>query len=107
MQIAGRDGRTLADVLRAELEGLSWNRVRELCRRGKVQVNGELETDPARRLSADDRIEYDAQAPRIRSQGLPQSAIVHLDRQVVVVGKPAGMLSVPFEPEDRDTLVDR
>lgn len=107
MRVEVQAGWTLAQALRAQLPELSWNRVRELCRRGKVQVNGEVETDAARRLSTTDQVEFHAQAPRLRPKGLQPSAIVHLDRQVVVVDKPAGMMSVPFEPGDRDTLVDR
>jgi 23S rRNA pseudouridine1911/1915/1917 synthase len=100
-------GQTVAQVVRAELEGISWNRARELCRRGKITLNGAVETDPARRVGLGDRLEIDLQAPRLRPHGLPDSAIVYVDPQLVVVSKPAGMLSVPFDPGDRDTLVDR
>jgi 23S rRNA pseudouridine1911/1915/1917 synthase len=101
------EGQTVAQLVRAELDGMSWNRARELCRRGKIKLNGVLETDPARRVVLGDRLEIDLQAPRLRPHGLPDSAIVYVDPQVVVVSKPAGMLSVPFDPGDRDTLVDR
>ncbi|HEX7479416.1 MAG TPA: hypothetical protein VF331_16555 [Polyangiales bacterium] len=37
-------GRTLAHVVRELFGELSWNQARELCRRGKVQRNGAVET---------------------------------------------------------------
>jgi 23S rRNA pseudouridine1911/1915/1917 synthase len=100
-------GQTVAQLIRAELEGVSWNRARELCRRGKIKLNGAVQTDPARRVALGDQLEIDLQAPRLRPHGLPDSAIVYVDPQLVVVSKPAGLLSVPFDPGDRDTLVDR
>jgi 23S rRNA pseudouridine1911/1915/1917 synthase len=48
----------------------------------------------------------DESAPKLRSGALPQSAIAFLDRDVVVVDKPVGMLSIRYEPGDKDTLVD-
>ena len=32
-------------------------------------------------------------------------AVIHLDADVVVVNKPAGLLTLPFERDDRDTLL--
>jgi 23S rRNA pseudouridine1911/1915/1917 synthase len=48
----------------------------------------------------------DERAPKLRTGVLPESAIVFLDRDVVVVDKPPGMLSIAYEPGDKDTLVD-
>src|SRR5262249_60919132 len=48
----------------------------------------------------------DERAPKVRGGPLPESAIAYFDRDVVVVDKPSGMLSVPYEPGDRDTLAD-
>jgi 23S rRNA pseudouridine1911/1915/1917 synthase len=107
MRIETREGGTLAEALRAGVDGLSWNRARELCRRGKVRVNGQVELDASRRLRSEDDITFDVTAPRVRAQGLSAEAIVHLDRQLVVVNKPAGVMSVPFDDGDRDTLVDQ
>ena len=52
-------------------------------------------------------MDVDPRARRIRAAELPDDAVVHLDRDVVVVYKPAGLMTVPFRPDDRDTLVDR
>jgi 23S rRNA pseudouridine1911/1915/1917 synthase len=38
---------------------------------------------------------------------LPKTAFVHVDSQVAVVRKPAGVSTVPFDDTETDTLVDR
>ncbi|MFI5306088.1 MAG: pseudouridine synthase [Polyangiales bacterium] len=103
---AGRAGKTLAAVLREQLGGLPWNQARELCRRGKVQVDGVTERDGSRRLKADELVQLEPQK-RLRQDVLEDSAVIHVDNHVLVVAKPAGVLSVRFEPEDRNTLADR
>jgi 23S rRNA pseudouridine1911/1915/1917 synthase len=105
---AARAGRTLADVVRqGQAEPCSWNRARELCKRGKVRRNGELETDAAVRVQLGDRVSIDLQAPRVRQHVLDEAALVYVDSHVVVVSKPAGLLSVPFDASDKNTLADR
>jgi 23S rRNA pseudouridine1911/1915/1917 synthase len=105
---AERAGRTLSAVVRAALpEGSSWRQARELCKRGKVRRNGEIASDEALRVNAGDEIEIDPTAPRRREHVLDESALVYCDGQIVVVNKPAGLLSVPFDDDDRNTLIDR
>ncbi len=100
-------GRTLADALRQHLPGTSWNAARELCKRGKVRLNGTVTTDGAVRLRERDLIELQPNAPRPREHVLDESAVLYVDADVVVVNKPANLMSVPFEPGDKNTLVDR
>lgn len=88
-----------------EQAGVAWSRAKKLCEDGRVTVNGERCTDPAARVPPDAVVVVDAQGPRQRAGPLPESAIVHFDREVVVVDKPAGMLSVADEPGNKDTLV--
>lgn len=105
---ASRAGRTLADVVRqGQAEPCSWNRARELCKRGKVRRNGELETDATVRVQLGDRVSIHLQAPRVRQHVLDESLLVHIDAHVVVVSKPAGLLTVPFDASDKNTLADR
>ena len=89
-----------------EQTGVAWSRARELCTQGRVTVNGERCLDPALRVSPGAAVVVDERAPKRGIDALPQSAIVFSDRDVVVVDKPAGMLSIPYEPGDKDTLVD-
>jgi 23S rRNA pseudouridine1911/1915/1917 synthase len=96
---------TVAAVVR-RLTGAAWSRARELCTQGRVTVNGQRCLDSALRVPPGAEVVVDEHAPKLRTGVLPESAIVFLDRDVVVVDKPAGMLSIRYEPGDKDTLVD-
>src|SRR5882672_4752587 len=96
---------TLAAIVR-ERTGATWSRARDLCAKGRVTVDGERCLDPARRVSPGTVVIVAEHAPTLRSGALPEDAIVFFDRDIVVVDKPAGMLSIPYEPGDKDTLVD-
>lgn len=96
---------TLAAAVRA-LTGVSWSRARELCTSGRVTVDGARAVDPALRVPLGAMVDVDASAPRQRSGALAPDAILYADADVVVVDKPAGMLTVPAEPGDHGTLAD-
>ncbi|MFO0694397.1 MAG: RluA family pseudouridine synthase [Polyangiales bacterium] len=96
---------TVAAVVRGRLD-VSWTRARELVETGRVTVNGVLCRDPALRVPPGAEVVCDPKAPKLRRGVLPDEAIVYADRDVVVVEKPAGVLSVPYEDGDKDTLVD-
>jgi 23S rRNA pseudouridine1911/1915/1917 synthase len=96
---------TLAAIVR-EQTGVAWSRARALCTEGRVTVNGQLCLDPALRVPPGAEVVVDERAPKLRSGALPENAIVFWDRDLVVVDKPVGMLSIPYEPGDKDTLAD-
>jgi 23S rRNA pseudouridine1911/1915/1917 synthase len=102
---ADKAGETLAALVREIAPGTSWSKARELCQSGRVWVDGERATDPARRVAAGERIELRTEAPALHREPVPLDAVIHLDADVVVVRKPAGLLTVPFEKEDRETLL--
>lgn len=83
-------------------EGASWNEVRRLVQTGKVRLRGAAETDPAARVAPGDEIAVQMSAPR--RDGLPRDALVHVDAQVVVIDKPAGISTVPFDDKELGTL---
>lgn len=93
-------GLTLAGLIREILPGTSWSKAKELCSGGQVFADGAPALDPARRMVAGERIEI-----RSGSGRRVPDLIVHLDGEVAVVRKPAGVLTVPFERHDRDTLL--
>jgi 23S rRNA pseudouridine1911/1915/1917 synthase len=97
-------GQTLATVVREILPGTSWSKAKMLCEEGRVWVDGVAVTDPARRLAAGERVELRLAGPARRERAVTDR-VVHLDADVVVVRKPAGILTVPFERNDRDTLL--
>lgn len=80
---------------------LSWGRARDLVRRGKVTIDGRTVTDPVRyvRVGAVLAIDLAARNTRTIATDLPEGALVHIDPHVVVVDKPAGISTVPFDPE--------
>lgn len=91
--------------LRELMPGKSWNDVRRLVRTGKVFIDGQPLLDPTRLVPAGAEVELRQNAPRAtRTPSLPRSAILHLDAQVVVVAKPAGISTVPFDENERGTL---
>lgn len=98
-------GQTLAAIVREIAPGVSWSQARDLCRSGRVLVDDNPAIDPARRLEGGEQIEVRPEAPRRGPGATQESLVVHLDPDVVVVRKPAGILTVPFEREDRDTLL--
>jgi 23S rRNA pseudouridine1911/1915/1917 synthase len=96
---------TVAAIVR-EQTGAAWSRARDLCAEGRVTVNGQRCLDSALRVSPDAVVLVEERAPKLRTGALPESAIVFFDRDLVVVDKPAGMLSIAYEPGDKGTLVD-
>ena len=97
-------GLTLAALVREVLPGTSWSRARALCAEGRVLVDGAAVADSARRLAAGEHVELRLSGPVRRATALTD-LVVHLDPEVVVARKPAGVLTVPFERNDRDTLL--
>ena len=96
---------TVAAVVR-EQTGVAWSRARKLCAEGRVTVDGQRCLDPALRVNPGAVVVVDEQAPKLRTGALAESAIVFADREVVVVDKPAGMLSVADEPGNMETLAN-
>jgi len=101
-----QDGETLAAIVRRAGE-LPWSKAKELCASGRVWVDGERITDPAFRVEVGAVVTIDPSGRRLRRGVLPDEAVVHLDPHVIVVDKPAGTLTLPFDGDEKDTLVDR
>jgi len=100
-------GKTLAAFLRGKLAELSWSRARELCATGRVRVGGDECLDAHVRLKAGQSVEVDP-GGRKRTPGvLDPSDVLFVDDDVIVVDKRAGVMTVPFEDGDRDTLADQ
>jgi len=96
---------TLAARVR-EQTGVAWSRARALCVEGRVTLDGERCVDPARRIPPESRVEVDPTARKLDTGPLAREGIVFRDRDLVVVNKPAGLLSVADEPGNTDTLAD-
>ena len=96
---------TVAAVVRQQT-GFAWSLARRLCTEGRVTVNGQRCLDPASRVALGTVVAVDQAAPKLRTGPLAESAIVFFDRDVVVVDKPVGMLSVADAPGNKETIVD-
>ncbi len=94
-------GKTLAAVVRAHMPGRSWNQVRGIIGRGHAQTDGVVTTDHAARVRKGQVVELSSRPQKAVARVIE---LLHVDRDVVVVEKPAGLISVPFEGE-RDTLL--
>ena len=97
-------GQTLAALLRRHLGELPWSRARKLVDGGKVTVDGRAAADPATRLRAGQAVTVDERA-RTPLQP-PRAPIVYEDAHVVVIDKPEGVSSVPYEKRESGTAMD-
>src|SRR5262245_21068885 len=97
------------DRLVQQLCGLSRSQVSGLFDHGCVARNGAMITQPAERLVAGDRVElrYDAKQryhPKPKPRRNLGFAIVFEDKHLIVVDKPAELLTVPTRREESNTL---
>lgn len=96
---------TLAAALRRRLPGRSWADVRRLCETGKVLLDGERALDSATRIKLGQRVEIRMAAPRPRLL-IPNFSVVFEDPHLVVIEKPAGISSVPYDRKETGTAMD-
>jgi 23S rRNA pseudouridine1911/1915/1917 synthase len=96
---------TLAAALRRRLPGRSWNEVRRLCETGKVFVDGAKIVDPAARVRPGQALTIDMNARRPHAV-VAGFRIVHDDAHLVVIEKPQGVSSVPYERKETGTAMD-
>jgi 23S rRNA pseudouridine1911/1915/1917 synthase len=97
---------TLAAALRQHLpRGKSWNEVRRLCASGKVRVDGQLVLDAATRLRAGQELSVDMNAPRPHA-ARPGFRVAFEDAHLIVIEKPEGISSVPYERKESGTALD-
>jgi 23S rRNA pseudouridine1911/1915/1917 synthase len=92
-------------LLRSLYPGASWNDVRRLITTGKVSIGGARIDDPAHGVQAGATVTIRMTARRAGDAArLPESALLFVDPQVVVVAKPAGISTVPFDETEAGTL---
>ncbi|HQP34040.1 MAG TPA: RluA family pseudouridine synthase [Polyangiaceae bacterium] len=104
--VTPRDRKLRLDAaLRAQLGGLPWLKVRRLIETGKVRVNGVTVTDAGATVVPGQQLEVVENAPRPSTeQRLGSGSIVFVDEHIVIVRKPSGISTVPFEEGERGTL---
>jgi 23S rRNA pseudouridine1911/1915/1917 synthase len=95
--------------LKAEHGSLSWRQIREAIEKGQVTVDGRGQNDPGLDVSADAAIELNRNRPA-QSRARASFEILHEDDEIIVLNKPAGLLSIPSSPEaaaSDDTVLRR
>ncbi|HZV76510.1 MAG TPA: RluA family pseudouridine synthase [Candidatus Babeliales bacterium] len=98
---------TRADVLVASLSGASRSHVAQIARDGGVLVNGTA-VKPGRVLDESDRLEFEiGPADQLEARPEPiELAVVYEDPDLLVVDKPAGMVTHPAHGARHGTLVN-
>ncbi len=86
--------------------GLSRRGAREAIWRGQVDVSGHTCAEPGQEVEPDTPLRYDPNRPR------PETAahrirVLYQDRHILIVDKPAGLLTQPTQAREPDTLLER
>src|SRR5262245_64190594 len=96
-----RGGETVTAFVKART-GEAWSQVKRWVERGKVFVDGAAVVDEAARVAAGQEVEVRLAAPRPRDE-TREGTLVYDDAHVVVIDKPAGVSSVPYEEREAGT----
>ena len=81
---------------------LSWSRIRSAIARGQVTVDEVVTRDPGEEVAASQGISFDQDRPALPSARLDLPRLYE-DDEILVVDKPAGLLTVPTHPEAKAT----
>lgn len=96
-------GRALAGFLRGRLPDRPWSEVKRWIATGKVFVDGTVVESEGARVAAGQSVEVRMAAPRRVERSVH---IVFEDPQLVVIDKPSGVSSVPYEAHEQGTAID-
>jgi 23S rRNA pseudouridine1911/1915/1917 synthase len=83
---------------------VSWGKARGWIEAGKVRVDGATVTEATARVGPAATITVDTGARRPRPAGLEDDQVVYSDAQVVVVAKPSGVSTIPYDASETGTL---
>jgi 23S rRNA pseudouridine1911/1915/1917 synthase len=97
-------GQTVAAFVKAQA-GVPWTVAKRHITSGKVFVDGERVTEVDHRLAVGQSVELRMAAPRPRDPER-EGVLVFDDPHVVVIDKPAGISSVPYEEREVGTAMD-
>ena len=97
-------GATLAAFVKARA-AVAWSVAKRQILAGKVFVDGACVTAIDRRLAAGEVVELRRDAPRPRDPAR-EGVLIHDDAHVVVIDKPSGVSSVPYEDRETGTAMD-
>lgn len=84
--------------LKEKRQDLSWRQIREAIEKGQVTVDGRVEKDPGLDVRTGADVDLDLNRPA-QSRARASFDILHEDNDLIVLDKPAGLLSIPSSPE--------
>lgn len=94
------------DKLASERFGLSRRAAQDAIRNGRIDLGGDRCDEPGREVEPDAPIAFFPNRPKMRKvEG--RLRVLHEDRHLLIVDKPAGLLTLPTDERERDTLLDR
>ncbi len=104
MWTVDQPGLTIAAFVKAKA-GVPWTVAKRHVSTGKIFVDGERVTAIDARLAVGQTVELRMAAPRPRDP-LREGVLVYDDAHVVVIDKPSGVSSVPYEERETGTAMD-
>ncbi len=97
---------TRLDKLVSEKFGLSRRAAQDAVRNGRIDVAGERCDEPGREVELDVTLEFFPNRPKARTVA-GRLQVLYEDRHVLIVNKPAGVLTLPTPEHESGTLVER
>jgi 23S rRNA pseudouridine1911/1915/1917 synthase len=86
--------------------GLSRRAGLEAVRRGRIDVGGQVCLDPGREIAPADELSYNPGRPR-PDRAARRLDVLYQDPTILVVDKPAGVLTQPSPARERNSLLER
>ena len=99
----------LDKYLKSKYPDLSWSQIRGAIEKGQVTVDGRDQRDPGLDVYDDAVVDMNINRPA-QSRARAAFDILHEDDDIIVLNKPAGLLSIPSSPEaggSEDTVLRR
>jgi 23S rRNA pseudouridine1911/1915/1917 synthase len=90
----------------AELFGLSRRAALAAVRQGQVDINGTLCLEPGHTVQPEARVVYHANRPRVGTTAR-RLHVLYEDPYILIINKPARLLTQPTPARERDTLLER
>jgi len=101
-------GKRLDKALAERLDGFSRGRIQQMIADSRVQLNGTIEINAAKKLAGNEAVILD-EPPPVAATPVPQAIplnILHEDAHLIVIDKPAGLVVHPSAGHETGTLVN-
>ncbi len=98
---------TRLDKLVAERFGLSRRAAQEAVLNGRIDLAGSRCDEPGRLVEPDAAVEFFPNRPKARRVVKVGLTVLHQDPHILIVDKPAGLLTLPTAAHEDDTLIHR